>query len=203
MNRFIKNFLILILAFASYNCAAHFDSRAYKPIPLQMYWRADVNVPEARFRVSAEPRYLDAEKKEFTYDLRVYQIKDDSEVLAYSEDDIGYLILSMMDTGQWISPFFIVSNDGSGLKTFRGLDFHKGKVKLGAKVKSARTPEITVYPSKVGVVVLYSLLNERNQLKAQYVSYTGGGRWSDSSKFKMRGQWPWDSRFTGLGCDPL
>lgn len=203
MNAVKKMMAMLLILMLPGKSFAHFESRAMKPMPMQMYWDANVNIYEAKFRVSLEPRYLDDQKKEFTYDLRVYQLKDDSEVLAYSEDNIGYRIYSMTDTGQWLSPFAIVSQEGDGYKVFRGLDFFNGKVKLGAKVKSARIPEMTIYPNKQGVVWVYSEVNDKGKLKARRVSYLGEGRWNEYSLDEDLTPFPWDSRLKGLGCDPL
>lgn len=174
----LKNICALLLAvFLSFNCSAHWASTLYEPMPTQILWRANVDIFESTFQAKIEPRYLDAEKKEFTYDLKIYGIKKGTKYLAYEENDIGHLIYSMTTTDQGYSPLIIVSaDDDKGDKIIRAYQFKENRVTLGAKVRSIRSPEMMLFPGESGMRVIYSKIDNLDNEKFYRILFADS-RW--------------------------
>ncbi len=155
--KYFKFYIALFCLCVSFAGSAEWASRSFEPFPLQMLWQSDGDAFEADFQVKIEPRYLTAEKNEFTYDLKIYGTKKGKKYLAYQEDDIGYIIYSVTDTAQGYSPLIIVSaDDDKGEKIIRAFQYKDGKVTLGAMVRSLRFPEILLYPGESGVRLIFS-----------------------------------------------
>ncbi len=152
-----RKLFLLFLFLMSFNSFSAWESRNYEPMPMQMFWRSDIDVFESDFHVKLDARYLTKEKNEFTYDLQIYGTKQGKKYLAYEEKDIGYKIYSITTTAQGYSPLIIVSaDDDKGEKIIRGYQFKDGKVTLGAIVRSLRFPEVFLYPGESGVRLIYS-----------------------------------------------
>lgn len=192
----IKYLLSFFLCLMSFNSFAHWASTLYEPMPTQILWRANVDIFESTFQAKIEPRYLDAEKKEFTYDLKIYGTKKGVKYLAYEENDIGHLIYSMTTTDQGYSPLIIVSaDDDKGDKVIRAYQFKENQVTLGAKVRSIRSPETLLYPGESGMAVIYSKFDNLNNEKFYRIIFVDS-RWilGESEQFSFNKS----SRYKGL-----
>ncbi|HAT42308.1 MAG TPA: hypothetical protein DCS87_11415 [Rheinheimera sp.] len=169
----IKYLLSFVLCLMSFNSIAEWASSLYEPMPTQILWRSDIDELESDFQAKLEPRYLDEQKKEFTYDLKIYGIRKGEKYLAYEEKDLGYRIYSLTTTAQGYSPLIIVSaDDDKGEKVVRGYQYKNGKVTRGAFVRSLRTPEIALYPGESGLLVVYSKFNEQHSEKFYVAIFT-------------------------------
>lgn len=169
----IKYLLSFFLCLMSFNSFAEWASSLYEPMPTQILWRSDIDELESDFQAKLEPRYLDEQKKEFTYDLKIYGIKQGEKYLAYEEKDLGYRIYSLTTTAQGYSPLIIISaDDDKGEKVVRGYQYKNGKVTRGAFVRSLRTPEIALYPGESGLLVVYSKFNEQHSEKFYVAIFT-------------------------------
>ena len=155
--KYFNFYIALFCLCVSSACSAEWASRSFEPFPLQMLWQSDVDAFESDFQVKIEPRYLTAEKNEFTYDLKIYGTKQGKKYLAYEEKDIGYKIYSATTTAQGYSPLIIVSaDDDRGEKIIRAFQYKDSKVTLGAMVRSLRFPEVLLYPGESGVRLIFS-----------------------------------------------
>lgn len=194
--KYFKFYIALICLCVSSAGSAEWASRSFEPFPLQMLWQSDGDAFEADFQVKIEPRYLTAEKNEFTYDLKIYGTKKGKKYLAYQEDDIGYIIYSVTDTAQGYSPLIIVSaDDDKGEKIIRAFQYKDGKVTLGAMVRSLRFPEVLLYPGESGVALIFSKF-DKNGTEMFYKMLFSNRRWliSDDDEFAA----PKNMRYRGI-----
>lgn len=165
--------IIMILAvFISFNGHANPISKGYEASSMQLLWRSDIDEYESDFQAKIEPRYLDEEKKEFTYDLKIYGTKKGQKYLAYEEKDLGYRIYTLTTTAQGFSPLIIVSADSdNGEKVIRGYQYKNGNVTRGAFIRSLRSPEIALYPGESGLMLVYTKLNQQQTEKYYNASF--------------------------------
>jgi hypothetical protein len=165
-------------------------------MPMQMFWRSDIDAFESDFKVKLDARYLTEDKTEFTYDLQIYGSKQGKKYLAYEEKDIGYKIYSITTTAQGYSPLIIVSaDDDKGDKIIRGYQYKERKVTRGAMVRSLRFPEILLYPGESGVRLIYSKF-DKNGKEMFYKMLFTNTRWliSDDDEFAA----PKNMRYRGV-----
>ncbi len=194
--KYFNFYIALFCLCVSSACSAEWASRSFEPFPLQMLWQSDVDAFESDFQVKIEPRYLTAEKNEFTYDLKIYGTKQGKKYLAYEEKDIGYKIYSVTTTAQGYSPLIIVSaDDDKGEKIIRGFQYKDGKVTLGAMVRSLRFPEVLLYPGESGVALIFSKF-DKNGTEMFYKMLFSNRRWiiSDDDEFAA----PKNMRYRGI-----
>ena len=194
--KYFNFYIALFCLCVSSACSAEWASRSFEPFPLQMLWQSDVDAFESDFQVKIEPRYLTAEKNEFTYDLKIYGSKQGKKYLAYEEKDIGYKIYSVTTTAQGYSPLIIVSaDDDKGEKIIRGFQYKDGKVTLGAMVRSLRFPEVLLYPGESGVALIFSKF-DKNGTEMFYKMLFSNRRWiiSDDDEFAA----PKNMRYRGI-----
>jgi len=166
--------IIMILAvFISFNGHANPISKGYEAFPMQLLWRSDIDEYESDFQAKIEPRYLDKEKKEFTYDLKIYGTKKGQKYLAYEEKDLGYRIYTLTTTAQGYSPLIIISADSdNGEKVIRGYQYKNGNVTRGAFIRSLRSPEIALFPGESGLALVYTKLNPQQTEKFYFALFT-------------------------------
>lgn len=191
-----RKLFLFFLFLMSFNSFSAWESRNYEPMPMQMFWRSDIDAFESDFQVKLDARYLTEDKTEFTYDLQIFGTKQGKKYLAYEEKDIGYKIYSITTTAQGYSPLIIVSaDDDKGDKIIRGYQYKEGKVTRGAIVRSLRFPEILLYSGESGVRLIFSKF-DKNGKEMFYKMLFTNRRWliSDDDEFAA----PKNMRYRGV-----